>query len=189
MCSVVFFHGRLAKALVVGRVNEQRPVPTVRPDVVHHRGPGTDAPPGALPTPWLPQELGRAQVVGPDGQAIPAVPLGGDPPGRFAGLMLGAVPLPGEGRASGMAARPERLQGHRAITSGQNKKPAPTSSHLGRSSAPANDRALAMVDIHDKLCLAVPAPEDQVFRAGLRVGLLVRELLAVRTDIASVLYA
>ena len=99
----------LAKALVVGRVNEQRPVPTVGPDVVHHRGPGTDAPPGALPTPWLPQELGRAQVVGPDGQAIPAVPLGGDPPGRFAGLMLGAVPLPGEGRASGMAARPERL--------------------------------------------------------------------------------
>ena len=46
-----------------------------------------------------------------------------------------------------------------------------------------------MVDIHDKLCLAAPAPEDQVFRVGLRVGLLVRELLAVRTDITSVLYA
>ena len=45
-----------------------------------------------------------------------------------------------------------------------------------------------MVDIHDKLCLAVPTPEDQVFRVGLRVGLLVRKLFAVRTDISSVLY-
>ena len=45
-----------------------------------------------------------------------------------------------------------------------------------------------MVDIHDKLCLATSAPEDQVFRIGLRVGLLVRKLFAVRTDIASVLY-
>ncbi len=45
-----------------------------------------------------------------------------------------------------------------------------------------------MVDIHEKLCLAVPTPEDQVFRIGLRVGLLVRDLLAIRTDISSVLY-
>ena len=47
-----------------------------------------------------------------------------------------------------------------------------------------------MVDIHDELCLAVPAPEDQVFRlgTGLFTGLLVRDLLAVGTDIAPVLY-
>ena len=45
-----------------------------------------------------------------------------------------------------------------------------------------------MVDIHDKLCLAASAPEDQVLRVGTRTGLLVRELLAVRTDISSVLY-
>ena len=45
-----------------------------------------------------------------------------------------------------------------------------------------------MVDIHDELCLAVSAPEDQPVGVGVRAGLLVRGLLAVGTDIPSVPY-
>ena len=56
----------------------------------------------------------------------------------------------------------------------------------GKSSAPAYNEALATFDIHDVLCLAAPAPEDQALGLGLRVGLLVGGLLAVGTDVSSV---
>ena len=61
-------------------------------------------------------------------------------------------------------------------------------SPLGKSSAPAYNEALATVDIHDVLCLAASAPEDQSGCIGFRVSLLVCELLAVGTDISSILY-
>ena len=58
----------------------------------------------------------------------------------------------------------------------------------GKSSAPAYNEALATVDIHDVLCLAAPAPENQPTGFGLRVCFLVGRLLAVGTDIPSVPY-
>lgn len=45
-----------------------------------------------------------------------------------------------------------------------------------------------MVDIHKELGLTVSAPENQRLGTGLFAGLLVRDLLADRTHIPSVLY-
>ena len=59
---------------------------------------------------------------------------------------------------------------------------------LGKSSAPAYNEALAIFDIHDVLCLAAPAPEDQTLSLCFRVRLLVCGLLAVGTDVTSVPY-
>ena len=104
-----------AQALVVGRVNKQPPVPAMGLDVVHHRSPGTVAGiswrilSGALPAKRLPQELSRTQVICPDRQAVPAMPLGGDPAARFYGLVLGAISITGQRRASRVPAWPERL--------------------------------------------------------------------------------
>ena len=58
----------------------------------------------------------------------------------------------------------------------------------GKSSAPAYNEALATVDIHDVLCLAAPAPENQPTGFGFGVRFLVGRLLAVGTDIPSVPY-
>ena len=116
-----------AQALVVGRVDEQRPAPPVGLDVVHHRCPG--AVPGvsgrilrgALAAERLPQELRRAQVVRPDRQAVPAVIFRRDPARGFLGLVLGTVPLPGQGGTPRVSARPERLQGHGLSPPGKTK--------------------------------------------------------------------
>ena len=99
----------LAQALVVAWVHEEQPVTPVGLDVIHHRGPGSDAPLGTLPAEWLPQELGWPQVLRPDRQAVPAMPLGRDPAVRLNRLMLGAVSATRQGRASRMPTRPERL--------------------------------------------------------------------------------
>ena len=45
-----------------------------------------------------------------------------------------------------------------------------------------------MVNIHDELCLAVPAPENQLIGVRRLAGLLVGGLLAVGTDVPSVPY-
>ena len=118
----------LAQALVIGRVGKQLPVSAMGLDVIHHRGPGAAAwvsrriLPGALPARRLSHELSRAQVIRPDGKAVPAMPLGRDPAARFYGLVLGAVSIAGQRRASWVPTRPQRLLCHRAITSGQNKR-------------------------------------------------------------------
>ena len=118
----------LAQALVIGRVGKQLPVSAMGLDVIHHRGSGAAAwvsrriLPGALPAKRLSHELSRAQVIRPDGKAVPAMPLGRDPAARFYGLVLGAVSIAGQRRASWVPTRPQRLLCHRAITSGQNKK-------------------------------------------------------------------
>ena len=111
----------LAQALVVGRVDEQRPAPPVRLDVVHYRGPDTVTTLGALAAERLPQELRRAQVVRPDRQAVPAVILRRDPARGFLRLVLGTVPLPGQGGTPRVSARPERLQGHGLSPPGKTK--------------------------------------------------------------------
>ena len=158
-----------AQALVVGRVNKQPPVPAMGLDVVHHRGPGVYAPSGALPAPRLPQELIGPQVVRPDRQAVPAMPLGGGPPLRLYGLVLGAVSIPGQRRASRMPARPERFLCHRAITSGQieNARANDSTRKSGESLALAFD-ALAFVNIQDDLTAAGPAINRQSVGRSLR---------------------
>ena len=65
----------LAQALQIAPVGEQRPVPTVGPDVVYYRGPGAHPPPGTGAAPRLGQELGRPQVLRPDGKTVQVVPL------------------------------------------------------------------------------------------------------------------
>lgn len=121
----------LAQALQVGTVSEAGPAPSVGLDVVHHRGPGAYAPSGALPAPRLTQELIGPQVVRPDGQTVPAVPLGGHPAPRPLGLMPGAVSLSGELRASWIPAWSERLHGHGLSPPGKTKSQSPTTSHAG----------------------------------------------------------
>ena len=69
----------------------------------------------------LTQQLCRPQVVRPDRQAVPAMPLGGNSALRLCGLVLGAVSIPGQRRASRMPARSERLQGHGLSPPGKTK--------------------------------------------------------------------
>ena len=111
-----------AQTLVVGWIHKQCPVAPKGLDVIHHRGPGTNTSLGTFPAKGLPQELGRTQVLCPDRQTVPGMPLGRDPSACLGGLMLGAVSITGQGRTSRMPAGPERLLCHWAITSGQNKK-------------------------------------------------------------------
>lgn len=121
----------LAQALQIVPVDKAGPVTPVGLDVIHHRGPGPYAPSGALPAPRLPQELIGPQVVRPDGQTVPAVPLGGHPAPRPLRLMLGAVSLSGELRASWIPAWSERLHGHGLSPPGKTKSQSPTTSHAG----------------------------------------------------------
>ena len=81
----------------------------------------------------------------------------------------------------GMALKP------RAITSGQIKSQCPTNPTALGLSGTGYHRALATVDIDLHFCLALPAPEHQVFCLCLRSRLLVHGRVAVRTDISSVL--
>lgn len=107
----------LAKALVVGRVYKQRPVPAVRPDVIHYRGP-RPVPgitrricPRTLSAPRLSQQLRRAQGIRPDRQRVPRVV-----PCTGAALMPGLVPrtpaVPRQLRTPCVPAGPERLLRH-----------------------------------------------------------------------------
>ena len=121
----------LTHALQIVPVDKAGPVAPVGLDVVHHRGPGAYAPSGALPAPRLPQELIGPQVARPDGQTVPAVPLGGHPAPRPLGLMPGAVSLSGELRASWVPAWSERLHGHGLSPPGKTKSQSPTTSHAG----------------------------------------------------------
>lgn len=162
----------LTQALVVGRVNKQPPVPAMGLDVVHHRSTGTVAGiswrilSGALPAKRLPQELSRTQVICPDRQAVPAMPLGGDPAARFYRLVLGAISITGQRRASWVPARPQGFLCHRAITSGQNKKPAPTRPAICGSCG-TGTLAQALVNIHDGL-LATDLAEYHVICGSCR---------------------
>ena len=63
-----------AQALVVAGGNEKRPVAPEGPDVIHHRGPGTEALTGTRPTEGLTQELGWTEVVCPNWKAVPVMP-------------------------------------------------------------------------------------------------------------------
>lgn len=86
----------LAQALVVPWVYEHLPVSPVRFHMIHHRGPGPDAPLSALAAERLPQQLRRTEIIGPDGQVIPAVILRRHPTTGFLWLVLGTVPFPSQ---------------------------------------------------------------------------------------------
>ena len=86
----------LAQALVVPWVYEHLPVSPVRFHMIHHRGPGPDAPLSALAAERLPQELRWAKVTRPNRQTVPAVVLRRYPAASFDRLMLVAVPISGQ---------------------------------------------------------------------------------------------
>lgn len=92
----LFRMARVAQALKIGRVREQRPVPLVIPNVVHIGGPGTDASSIALLAERLPQKLAGAQLIRPDRQTVPAVPRGGLPPGCLLRSMPGTPAVTGQ---------------------------------------------------------------------------------------------
>lgn len=116
---------RVAQALEIVPVGEQRPVSPVVPHMVHLRGQCADAPPGALPAELLPEQLAGPKIIRPDGQAIPAVPLGGLTPGGLLWLMRWAVTVPGELAATWVSARPEWLHCHGLSPPGKTKAPKP----------------------------------------------------------------
>ena len=181
----------LTQALEIGPVDEPGPVPTVGLHVIHHRGPGTDTTLGTLPAPGLGQELGGPQIVGPDGQAVPAVPLCRLPAGSPPGLMFGTVAVPGQFPTSGMAAGPERLHGYGLSPPGKTKSAQATAPLLGwniGSGAGLFGRWLRRFDIHECLLPTALALSGQVPGDGIRPDLQDFSLLAYRTDNPSVLY-
>ena len=121
----------LAQALQIVPVDKAGPVTPVGLDVIHHRGPGPYAPSGALPAPWFPHELIGPQIVCPDGQAVPAVPLGGYPASRPLGLVPRAPALTVELRAPRVPAGPERLIGQGYHLLAKQKAPKPRHPRFG----------------------------------------------------------
>lgn len=85
-----------AQTLVVPWVYEQLPVSPVWFHMIHYGGPGPDAPLSALAAERLPQQLRRTEIIGPDGQVVPAVVLRRHPTAGFLWLMLGTVPFPSQ---------------------------------------------------------------------------------------------
>ena len=187
----------LAQALVVSRVDELAPVPPVWYDVVHHRGPDAvpgitwRIPRGALAAERLPQELRRAQVVRPDGQAVPAVVL----PPRLGGALSGACAWgstpPGSGPhilGAGMAGA---VSGPGLSPPGKQKSArATTPDHrvIIGSGAGLYGRWLRRIDIHDGLLPASLALAGQVSGGGVRSELQQLTLAAYRANHPSVLH-
>lgn len=184
----------VAKALQILPVREHRPVPVVRDDVVHLRGPGSAAriswriPNRTLPAKRLSQELSGAQIVCPFRRGVHPAPGSG----RLAaacsvvGLMRCAVSARHQGAASWVPARPQGLLCHRAITSGQNKKPAPTRPAICGSCG-TGTLAQALVNIHDGL-LATDLAEYHVICGSCRwQEFLYTALSTYRTNEPSIL--
>ena len=116
-----------AQALEIAPVGKHGPVPPVGRDVIHHRGPGPvpgisgRIPRSADAAERLPQELRRAKIVRPDGQAVPTVVLRRDLAGRFGWLVSRTISITGQGRAPRVPAGPERLQNHGLSPPGERK--------------------------------------------------------------------
>ena len=147
-------------------VCKQRPVSPVVPHMVHVSGRRAEALSGALPAERLPEQLTWPQVIRPDGQAIPAVPLGRFPPGGLFGLVFRAVSIPGQLPASGVPAGPGRLHGHGLSPPGKTKSAqalTPLPGGLGSGACRTPTLAQALVDIHDGLLPASLAVYRQVF--------------------------
>lgn len=104
----------LAHGLVIVRVDEQRPVSTVRLLVINHRGTGTvpgitgRVLPCTLTAPGISGQLCWAQLLYPERLQVPAVILRADS-SLVLGSMLGAPPVSGKVRAALMSAGPERF--------------------------------------------------------------------------------
>lgn len=107
----------LAKALQVAAVGKKRPVPAVRLDMVGHGRIYALSLPGTLTAKRLSAQLFRPQIIGPDLEAIPVMPLRRDLARGFGRLVLRTVSPGDQPCASWMPARPERFSCHWAITS------------------------------------------------------------------------
>ncbi len=164
----------LTQRLVVGRVDEQGPVPTERRDVIRYRGLNPLAMPGALPAERLSHELVRSELFGPDRQVVPTVPLGGHTAAPLSGACArGSIPssraaghIRGTGKAGAVCLA-------WAITSTRANKnaevrPRPT---MGSCRAPAF-YALASGNIHDdtRSCNPGNRPEVLLPQYRLRSG-------------------
>lgn len=153
----------VAKALQILSVREHRPVPVVRDDVVHLRGPGSAAriswriPNRTLPAKRLSQELSGAQFVCPFRRGVHPAPGSG----RLAaacsvfGLMRCAVSARHQGAASWVPARPQGLLCHGLSPPGKTKEPGPTRPHCG--SCGSGSLAQAQIDVQKSLPLAMAA--------------------------------
>lgn len=121
----------MAQGLEVAAVNKPGPDATVWHDVVNVRCPNThqirqsfpDGPPSTFPAERLPQKLRRPEIIRPDRQRVPGVPVC-----RFRAstlailwLVLATVASPYQFRASRMCTRTERFQSHK-ITSEKTKR-------------------------------------------------------------------
>lgn len=169
----LFRVARMTQALQIPRVSEQRPVALVVPDVVHVGGRSAQPTLCAFPAEGLPQELAGAQLVSPDRQAVPAVPGSGLPPGRLLRAVPGTPAVTGQHGTTWMPAGPQRFTCHglsppRSKT--KQKAGANDRASLRWSLAPAL-KALAPVNIHDYLGLAVPAVDPQPLGPGVRLHL------------------
>lgn len=126
----------LAQALVIGRTDKQVPVSTEGDNMVHHRGRGAPPLGRTDPAERFPQQLCRAQFLGPDGLGIPAVigPAGPSPVLSGGGPMLGAPPVPSQFRASWMPGRVLGFASPWAVTSwryAKQKTPEPVTTCKG----------------------------------------------------------
>lgn len=99
----------MAQGLQVAPIREQIPVPLVGANVIHIRGLGADAVPGALPAVPLPQELAGPQIVRPLRAQIQPVPGGAVGAALILGpgLVSGAVAVWHQDAASRVPARPQ----------------------------------------------------------------------------------
>lgn len=122
----------VAQTLQVAPVDEPVPDALVILHMVHVRGPRPHPSPSALPAERLQKQLSRPQIVRPDGQAVPVVPLRALAPRRLLGLVLGAPSVMGQFGASWMTARPERLHGHGLSPPGKTKSARALTSILDR---------------------------------------------------------
>ena len=126
-----FCHGfaavaSMAKGLEIASIRKNLPVAAMWSDVVNIRRPDPEQVRQVLllrlgctlPAEGFLQQLVRAEIIGPDRQAIPAVPIGGigTPALSVSGLVLLAVACSRQLPAPGMSARLQGLQGQ-VITS------------------------------------------------------------------------
>lgn len=98
----------VTQALEVIPISKHLPAPSMVADVVHVGGWCPYAASGAFPAEGLPQELGRAEIIRPELQRVPAPPYGrllG--PGCALRLVIRAPAFPGQCAATWMAAGPQ----------------------------------------------------------------------------------
>lgn len=119
--------------------------------------------PGTFLAEGLPQKLGGTEVIRPDGQRVPGVPIRriSAPPLAVFGPVLVAIPIAGQLTTARLGTGSKRLQRH-GITSKAKQKTCTTIASQ-RYMAQALRRRLLIGDINDGLFAAAFAINGQVF--------------------------